>query len=131
VEENATTGGRLANRSATQPRPPCDSAAPDAARAPWSADLGKINPRMAAGRARNVRRRALFMTATQRRYKGSSDQILSMDDATICGETVDLLSFKEAIAAKPPILSDYEVLVLGVGRKKIASLTQTPPRITK
>src|SRR5690606_20884166 len=57
--------------------------------------------------------RRLFMTATERRFQGSSDDVVSMDDSTLYGGTFELLSFKAAIAATPPILSDYRILTIG------------------
>ena len=51
--------------------------------------------------------RRLFMTATERRFQGSSDEIVSMDDPALYGDTFALLTFRDAIAATPPILSDY------------------------
>jgi len=70
-------------------------------------------------------RRRLFMTATERRYKGTSDEINSMDDPKLYGETVELLTFKEAIETRPPILSDYQVLTIGVKESEIRRLIDT------
>ena len=67
-------------------------------------------------------RQRLFMTATERRYQGSSDTILSMDDAEVYGETFHLLSFKRAMEVRPPILSDYRILTLSVSRGEVADL---------
>ncbi|MEN9535520.1 MAG: hypothetical protein RIR37_793, partial [Verrucomicrobiota bacterium] len=67
-------------------------------------------------------RRRLFMTATERRYKGSSDTVLSMDDAATYGETFHLLSFKRAMEYDPPILSDYKIISIAVSREEIAEL---------
>ena len=61
----------------------------------------------------------LFMTATERRFVGTSDEVASMDDETIYGGTFECLSFKEAIAADPPILCDYEVLTIGVREEEV------------
>jgi superfamily II DNA or RNA helicase len=69
--------------------------------------------------------RRLFMTATERRYRGESDEIVSMEDAEVYGETFDLLSFKEALDADPPILCDYEVLTLVVRHSEVAKLIAT------
>ena len=56
---------------------------------------------------KNIRiRKRVFMTATERRYQGSSDTILSIDDPDAYGETFDKMTFKEALEAKKPILSD-------------------------
>jgi superfamily II DNA or RNA helicase len=67
-------------------------------------------------------RRRLFMTATERRYAGQSDTVLSMDDAAIYGETFHLLSFKRAMEYDPPILSDYKIISIAVSREEVAEL---------
>ena len=36
------------------------------------------------------------MTATERHYKGESDDIVSMSDPNLYGETFEMLSFKRA-----------------------------------
>ncbi len=59
----------------------------------------------------------IFMTATERRYRGSSENILSMDDPDIYGETFTQLSFKEAINQQ--ILSDYKILTLVITKAEI------------
>ena len=69
-------------------------------------------------------RRRLFMTATERRYQGESDQILSMDDAEIYGDTFHLLSFKRALEYKPPILSDYKIVTILVSREEVAEMVR-------
>ena len=68
--------------------------------------------------------RRLFMTATERRFQGSSDEVVSMDDPVLYGETFDLLTFKDAIAATPPILSDYRILTIGVRASEVARLVE-------
>ena len=70
-------------------------------------------------------RHRLFMTATERRYAGTSDDIISMDDPELFGETIEVLSFKEAIETQPPILSDYQVLTIGVRESEIRRLVET------
>jgi superfamily II DNA or RNA helicase len=70
-------------------------------------------------------RRRLFMTATERRYAGTSDEIVSMDDPALFGDTIELLTFKEAIETQPPILSDYQVLTIGVKESEIRRLVET------
>ena len=73
----------------------------------------------------NVRiKKRLFMTATERRYSGSSDDILSMDDESIYGETFELLSFKEALECKPPILCDYEILTITIDEAELKEAFQ-------
>jgi len=64
----------------------------------------------------------VFMTATERRYKGSSDKVLSMDDPDIYGDTFHQLSFKQAMECQPPILCDYNVITIGVNRDEIKDL---------
>ena len=67
-------------------------------------------------------RRRLFMTATERRYAGQSDTVLSMDDPATYGETFHLLSFKRAMEYDPPILSDYKIISIAVSREEVAEL---------
>ena len=67
-------------------------------------------------------RRRVFMTATERRFSGSSDKILSMDDPEVYGETFHQLSFKQAMECQPPILCDYNVITIGVSRQEIKDL---------
>ncbi len=62
------------------------------------------------------------MTATERRYKGQSDDVLSMDDPEIYGKTFHLLSFKRALEYAPPILSDYKIVTIFVSRDEVAEL---------
>jgi len=68
-------------------------------------------------------RRRLFMTATPRYFtqrakdKGAEQEIelVSMDDETKFGPEFHVLSFHDAITAKPePLLTDYQVVVIGV-----------------
>ena len=68
--------------------------------------------------------RRVFMTATERRYRGDSDNILSMDDPQSYGETFHLLSFKSALECDPPILSDYKIITVAVTRSEIAALVR-------
>ena len=64
----------------------------------------------------------VFMTATERRYKGSSDKVLSMDNVEVYGDTFHQLSFKQAMECHPPILCDYNVITIGVSRQEIKDL---------
>lgn len=67
--------------------------------------------------------RRLFMTATERRFASSrSDDIVSMDNPALYGETIDLLTFKAAIAATDPILCDYRLLTIGVRESEVKAL---------
>jgi superfamily II DNA or RNA helicase len=68
--------------------------------------------------------RRIFMTATERRYRGKSDTILSMDNAAIYGETFQLLSFKRALEEKPPILCDYRIVTILVSRDEVADMVR-------
>lgn len=61
----------------------------------------------------------IYMTATERFYKGSKDDIISMDDETIYGETFTKMSFKEAIEIG--LLSDYKVITIDVQKSEIAN----------
>jgi len=69
--------------------------------------------------------RRIFMTATERRYAGKGDTVLSMDDPAIYGETFHLLSFKRALEYKPPILSDYKIISISVSREEVAELIRS------
>jgi hypothetical protein len=69
-------------------------------------------------------RRRIFMTATERRYRGKGDMILSMDNAAIYGDTFHLLSFKRALEATPPILSDYRMVTILVSRDEITDMVR-------
>ena len=64
--------------------------------------------------------RRLFMTATERRFKGSTDAVVSMDDPKLYGTTFHLLSFKEAL--ERDILCDYEILTIGVREGEVRKL---------
>ena len=66
----------------------------------------------------------VFMTATERRYKGSSDKVLSMDNMEVYGDTFHQLSFKQAMECQPPILCDYNIITIGVSRQEIKELIQ-------
>lgn len=69
-------------------------------------------------------KRRIFMTATERRYRGRSDEIASMDDPTIYGDDFEVLSFKEALEANPPILSDYKIITVVITRAEIAAMIE-------
>lgn len=64
--------------------------------------------------------RRIFMTATERRFKASSDEVVSMDNPKLYGEPFWLLSFKKALELK--ILCDYEVLTIGVRESEVDKL---------
>lgn len=60
----------------------------------------------------------VFMTATERFYKGSKDDIISMDDNDIYGDTFAHMSFKEAI--ETGLLTDYKVITIEIQKSEIA-----------
>ena len=84
-------------------------------------DGGKLFSHLLHDKNLPIRRR-LFMTATERRYAGQSDTVLSMDDPATYGETFHLLSFKRAMEYDPPILSDYKIISIAVSREEVAEL---------
>lgn len=63
--------------------------------------------------------RRIFMTATERFYTGSKDDIASMDNEEIYGEVFSKMSFKDAIATK--LLTDYKIITIDVAKDEIAS----------
>lgn len=66
----------------------------------------------------------LFMTATERRFRGSSDEIASMDDVELYGEDFEVLTFREALESNPPILCDYKIVSMLVTKKEIEALIE-------
>ena len=76
----------------------------------------------------NVKRR-VFMTATERRYVGKRDDVVSMDDTDVYGKTFDIMSFKQAVNASPPILSDYRVLLMAISNREIQSLIENRAQV--
>jgi superfamily II DNA or RNA helicase len=68
--------------------------------------------------------RRVFMTATERRYQGRGEKILSMEDPAIYGETFHLLSFKAALEQKPPILCDYRIVTIMVSREEVSEMVR-------
>ncbi len=72
--------------------------------------------------------RRIFMTATERRFKGATDDVVSMDDPKLYGTTFHLLSFKEAL--ERGILCDYEILTIGVRESEVRKLIEERRFIT-
>jgi superfamily II DNA or RNA helicase len=68
--------------------------------------------------------RRVFMTATERRYQGRGEKILSMEDPAIYGETFHLLSFKSALEQKPPILCDYRIVTIMVSHEEVSEMVR-------
>jgi superfamily II DNA or RNA helicase len=66
--------------------------------------------------------RRMFMTATERQFRGKSDEVVSMDDPEVYGDTFELLTFKEAIETTPQILCDYQVLAIEVRESEVREL---------
>ena len=64
----------------------------------------------------------LFMTATERLFRGDKEEYLSMDDPRDYGDLIYQLSFKEAIEAKPPIISDYKIITFGIKEPEIQAV---------
>ncbi len=69
-------------------------------------------------------RKRVFMTATERRYAGNRDEIISMDNPEAYGDTFELLTFKEALEQDPPILSDYKILTMLIHKEDVAKYVQ-------
>ncbi len=67
-------------------------------------------------------KKRIFMTATERIFRGDNDDILSMDDPDTYGNLFYQLTFKEAIHADPPIISDYKILTITVTNEEIERL---------
>jgi predicted helicase len=67
-------------------------------------------------------RKRIFMTATERFYAGSKEDIISMDDEEIYGDTFTHMSFKEAI--ETGLLTDYKVVTIDIQKSEIASFIQ-------
>jgi predicted helicase len=65
-------------------------------------------------------RHRLFMTATERVFRGSSDDVLSMDNERDYGKCFFQMSYKEAITQR--IISDYKVLTMTVSDNRIRRL---------
>jgi superfamily II DNA or RNA helicase len=69
----------------------------------------------------NIKHR-LFMTATERLFRGDKKEYLSMDNPKDYGDLIYQLSFKEAIETKPPIISDYKILTFGITEPEIEAV---------
>jgi predicted helicase len=60
----------------------------------------------------------LFMTATERVFRGDSDDVLSMDNEADYGKRFFQMSYKEAISQR--IISDYKILTIAVSDARVA-----------
>ena len=63
-------------------------------------------------------RSRIFMTATERFYSGSKDNIVSMDDSDIYGDIFAQMSFKEAIDLE--LLTDYKIITIDIKKSEIS-----------
>ena len=68
-------------------------------------------------------KKRIFMTATERFYGGKKDDIISMDDEDIYGDTFTQMSFKEAIDSN--LLTDYKVITIDVKKSEISEFIRT------
>ena len=74
----------------------------------------------------------LFMTATPRIYTASLKkkaenkdiELASMDDENVFGPVLHHLTFGQAIANDPPLLTDYRVLVIGVNKDSVKEMVE-------
>ena len=60
----------------------------------------------------------IFMTATERFYRGVRDDVLTMDDPDDYGDVFSHMSFKEAI--DKGLLTDYKIVTIEVKKEEIA-----------
>ncbi|MDC0579111.1 DEAD/DEAH box helicase family protein, partial [Candidatus Pelagibacter ubique] len=75
---------------------------------------------------KNVKiKKRIFMTATERLFRGDSDEFMSMDDPRDYGSLIYELSFKEAINSKPPIISDYKIITFGITTPEIQEIYES------
>jgi predicted helicase len=66
----------------------------------------------------------IFMTATERVMRGSHDEVVSMDNKDVYGDSFYQLSFKEAIHSEPAIICDYKILTVFVTEGEIKSVIE-------
>jgi superfamily II DNA or RNA helicase len=67
-------------------------------------------------------RHRLFMTATERVFRGDNDEVLSMDNEADYGKRFFQMSFKEAISQR--IISDYKILTIAVSDERVARVIE-------
>ncbi len=63
-------------------------------------------------------KKRVFMTATERFYSGSKDDIVSMDDEDIYGDVFSKMTFKDAI--EKDLLTDYKIITLDIKKTEIS-----------
>ena len=61
----------------------------------------------------------IFMTATERFYRGVHDDVLTMDDPDDYGDVFCYMSFKEAI--EEDLLTDYKIITIEVKKEEVAA----------
>jgi len=72
---------------------------------------------------KNIRiKHRLFMTATERLFRANKEEYLSMDDEGDYGKIIYELTFKDAINANPPIISDYKIITFGISEPEIEEI---------
>ena len=72
---------------------------------------------------RNIKvRKRLFMTATERVYRGDNADVASMANPVIYGDCFHKLSFKKAI--DDGIICDYQILTIAITNKQIKTLVK-------
>ena len=67
-------------------------------------------------------KKRLFMTATERLFRSNINEYLSMDSYENYGDFIYQLSFKKAIEAVPPIISDYKIITFDVTDQDIQKI---------
>ena len=70
----------------------------------------------------NINKR-IFMTATEKFYTGSKDEIISMNSIDIYGEVFSFMSFKEAIDRR--LLVDYKIITIDINKSEIAKIVSS------
>ena len=65
----------------------------------------------------------IYMTATERFYSGSKDDMISMDDEDIYGETFSFMSFKDAVNQN--LLTDYKIITIDVKKSEVAEFIKS------
>ncbi len=64
-------------------------------------------------------KKRIFMTATERFFRGKFDDVLTMDDPDDYGEVFHKMTFKEAIRSK--LLCDYEIITMDIKKEEISN----------
>ena len=67
-------------------------------------------------------KKRLFMTATERVFRGKNDSVVSMSDHKVYGEDIYVMSFKDAI--DQGIISDYKILTMTISNDEFNNLIE-------